>query len=46
MTHEQQMAQMKQEAEMKRHGQMAMGFDEDKATHHFMLTPPIPLESR
>ena len=32
MTHEQHMALMKQ------HGQMAMGFDQDKATHHFMLT--------
>ena len=38
MTHEQHMAQMKKEAEMKRHGQMAMGFDQDKATHHFTLT--------
>ena len=32
MTHEEHMAQMKQ------HGQMAMGFDQDKATHHFTLT--------
>ena len=24
---------------MKQHGQMAMGFDQDKATHHFTLTP-------
>ena len=39
MTHEQHMAQMKKEAEMKQHGQMAMGFDQDKATHHFTLTP-------
>ena len=23
---------------MKQHGQMAMGFDQDKATHHFTLT--------
>ena len=38
MTHEQHMAQMKKEAEMKQHGQMAMGFDQDKATHHFTLT--------
>jgi hypothetical protein len=38
MTHEQHMAQMKKEAEMKQHGQMAMGFDLDKATHHFTLT--------
>jgi hypothetical protein len=38
MTHEQHMAQMKKEPEMKQHGQMAMGFDQDKATHHFTLT--------
>ena len=31
MTHEQHMALMKQ------HGQTAMGFDQDKATHHFTL---------
>jgi hypothetical protein len=33
MTHEQHMAQMKE------HGNAAMGFDQDKATHHFFLTP-------
>jgi hypothetical protein len=38
MTHEQHMAQMRKEAEMKQHGQMAMGFDQGKATHHFTLT--------
>lgn len=38
MTHEEHLAQMKKEAEMKQHGQMAMGFDQDKATHHFTLT--------
>ena len=38
MTHEEHMAQMKKEADMKQHGQMAMGFDQDKATHHFTLT--------
>jgi hypothetical protein len=38
MTHEPHMAQMKKETEMKQHGQMAMGFDQDKATHHFTLT--------
>jgi hypothetical protein len=32
MTHEQHMA------EMKRAGDVAMGFDQDKATHHFTLT--------
>jgi superfamily II DNA helicase RecQ len=38
MTHEQHLGQMEREAEMKQHGNMAMGFDQDKATHHFMLT--------
>jgi hypothetical protein len=38
MAHERHMAQMKEDAEMKQHGQMAMGFDQDKATHHFTLT--------
>ena len=38
MTHEQHMAQMKKNGEMKQHGQIAMGFDQDKATHHFTLT--------
>jgi hypothetical protein len=38
MTHEQHMEQMKKEADMKQHGQLAMGFDQDKATHHFTLT--------
>ena len=38
MTHEQHMAQMKKDAEMKQHGKLAMGFDPDKTTHHFNLT--------
>jgi SAM-dependent methyltransferase len=38
MTHEEHMAQMKKDAEMKRHGDSAMGFDQDKTTHHFVLT--------
>lgn len=38
MTHEEHLAQMKKEAEMKQHGHMAMGFDQDAATHHFTLT--------
>jgi hypothetical protein len=37
MTHEHHMAQMKKDTELKQHGQMAMGFDQDKATHHFEL---------
>ena len=38
MTHEEHMAQMKKEAALKEHGNMAMGFDQDKTTHHFTLT--------
>jgi hypothetical protein len=38
MTHEQHLAQMKKEAEMKKRGSVAMGFDQDKTTHHFWLT--------
>jgi SAM-dependent methyltransferase len=38
MTHEQHMAQMKKDAEMKQRGSLAMGFDQDKTTHHFNLT--------
>jgi hypothetical protein len=37
MTHEEHLAQMKKDVEMKQHGQMAMGFDQDAATHHFTL---------
>jgi hypothetical protein len=37
MTHEEHMAQMKKDAEMKEHGNLAMGFDQDKTTHHFAL---------
>ena len=37
MTHEQHQAQMKKEAEMKQRGNVAMGFDQDKTTHHFLL---------
>jgi len=38
MTHEQHQAQMKKQAEMKKNGNAAMGFDQDKTTHHFFLT--------
>lgn len=37
MSHEEHMAQMKKQADLKQHGQMAMGFDQDKAAHHFSL---------
>src|SRR4051812_13309449 len=38
MTHEQHLEQMKKEAWMKERGNAAMGFDQDKTTHHFWLT--------
>ena len=38
MTHEQHQALMKKQAEMKKNGNAAMGFDQDKTTHHFFLT--------
>jgi ubiquinone/menaquinone biosynthesis C-methylase UbiE len=37
MTHEQHMEQMKKDAEMKQHGNVAMGFDQEKTTHHFTM---------
>jgi ubiquinone/menaquinone biosynthesis C-methylase UbiE len=37
MTHEQHMAQMQKDAEMKQHGNVAMGFDQNKTTHHFTM---------
>jgi hypothetical protein len=39
MTHEEHLAQMRKDAELKRRGVEAMGFDQDKATHHFRLMP-------
>lgn len=38
MTHEQHMAQMQKDAEMKRHGDAAMGFDQERTTHHFRMS--------
>lgn len=38
MTHEQHQTQMKKALEMKKRGNVAMGFDQDKTTHHFFLT--------
>ena len=37
MTHEQHMAQMQKDAELKKRGAAAMGFDQEKTTHHFRL---------
>src|SRR5438552_17614193 len=39
MTHEEHLAQMAKEAEMKKRGAAAMGFDQDTTTHHFHLLP-------
>ena len=38
MTCQQHQAQMKREVEMKMHGNVAMGFDQDKTSHHFLMT--------
>ena len=38
MSHEQHLAQMKKDAELKDRGAKAMGFDQDTTTHHFRLT--------
>ncbi len=38
MTHEQHMEQMKRDAEMKQHGNAAMGFDQGTSTHHFTMS--------
>ena len=38
MTHEEHLAQMQKEADNKKRGEAAMGFDQDTATHHFTLT--------
>jgi hypothetical protein len=37
MTHEQHLAQLKKEEDLKKLGAAAMGFDQDKTTHHFVL---------
>jgi hypothetical protein len=38
MTHAEHLAQMQKEAEMKKRGTAAMGFDQNTTTHHFRLT--------
>jgi hypothetical protein len=37
MSHEEHQAQMRRDAELKRRGAAAMGFDQDATTHHFRL---------
>jgi hypothetical protein len=39
MSHEEHMKQMSKDAEMKKRGDSAMGFDQDKVSDHFRLTP-------
>jgi hypothetical protein len=38
MTHEEHLAQMQKDAELKKRGVEAMGFDQDKTAHHFRLS--------
>jgi hypothetical protein len=38
MTHEEHLAQMKKDADLKARGALAMGVDQEKTTHHFLLT--------
>jgi hypothetical protein len=38
MTHEDHMAAMERDAALKQRGAAAMGFDQDKTSHHFVLT--------
>jgi hypothetical protein len=39
MTHEEHLAQMQKDADLKKRGAEAMGFDQEKTTHHFRLSP-------
>jgi len=38
MTHEEHLAQLQKEAELKKRGAAAMGFDQDAVSHHFRLS--------
>lgn len=38
MTHAEHLVQLKKDADLKKRGAVAMGFDQDKTTHHFLLT--------
>jgi hypothetical protein len=38
MSHDEHLALMRKDAEMKKRGALAMGFDQDATTHHFVLT--------
>jgi hypothetical protein len=39
MTHQDHLAQLQREADTNKRGADAMGFDQDRVTHHFLLTP-------
>jgi len=39
MTHDEHLAQIQKDAELKKRGAVAMGFDQETTTHHFLLTP-------
>jgi len=38
MTHDEHLAQMRKDADLKKRGAAAMGFDQDRTTHHFRLS--------
>jgi hypothetical protein len=39
LTHEQHLTQLRKEALLKQRGAQAMGFDQERTTHHFLLRP-------
>ena len=39
VTHDEHLRQLQKDADLKRRGAAAMGFDQDAAAHHFRLTP-------
>jgi hypothetical protein len=39
MSHEEHLRQLEKDKELNRRGALAMGFDQDKAAHHFLLQP-------
>src|SRR5438067_11049735 len=39
MTHDEHLAQMQRDVDMKKRGALAMGFDQDSVAHHFALMP-------
>ena len=39
MSHEEHLRQLQKDAALKQRGALAMGFDQDKTVHHFLLRP-------